>query len=131
MFAERGPLSIDHFIPWSFVLHDEAWNLVPMFRDSNSSKHDALPPLDAYLRPLCEQQFDALLTVRGRGGRHRSVYESYMAVDPMALSYERTPGALDSFTDAVSRAITPLYQIARNQGFPLWHPSVEYAAVGL
>ena len=31
MFTERGPLSIDHFIPWNFVLHDEAWNLVPMF----------------------------------------------------------------------------------------------------
>jgi len=59
------------------------------------------------------------------------VYDSYLAIDPHALTYERTPGALDSFTDAVSRAITPLHQIARNQGFPLWHPSVEYAAVGL
>lgn len=59
------------------------------------------------------------------------MYDSYLAVDPMALSYERTPGALDSFTDAVSRAITPLHQIARNQGFPLWHPRMEYTAVGL
>ena len=35
MFANLGPLSIDHFIPWGFVLHDEAWNLVPMFRNSH------------------------------------------------------------------------------------------------
>ena len=131
MFEERGPLSIDHFIPWSFVLHDEAWNLVPMFRNVNSNKHDGLPPLDAYLRPLCEQQFDALLTVRERGGRHRAVYESYLAIDPNAMRYERTASALESFADAVSRAIIPLHQIARNQGFPMWDPAVEYGVVSL
>ena len=131
MFEERGPLSIDHFIPWSFVLHDEAWNLVPMFRNANSSKHDGLPSLDAYLRPLCEQQFDALLTVRERERRHHAVYESYLAIDPNAMRYERTAGALESFTDAVSRAIVPLHQIARNQGFSIWEPDVEYGVVEL
>ena len=43
---------------------DEAWNLVSMFRNANSSKYDGLTPLDVYLRPLCKQQFDPLLTVR-------------------------------------------------------------------
>ena len=30
-FKEHGVLSIDHFIPWSFVLHDHMWNFVPTF----------------------------------------------------------------------------------------------------
>ena len=63
-FAVHGPMGVDHFIPWSFVLHDEPWNLSPMFRDANSSKGNRLPALDEYLRPFCAQQFDAPLTTR-------------------------------------------------------------------
>ena len=108
-------MSIGNLIPGGFVLHDVARNLIPMFRNVNSNKHDSSPSLDAYLRPPCEQQFDALLTVRERDGRHRAVYESYLAIDPNAMRYERTAGALESFTDAVSCAIIPLHQIARNR----------------
>lgn len=54
-YAALGPMSVDHFIPWSFVLHDEPWNLVPMFRDTNSSKGNRLPQLDEFLEPFCAQ----------------------------------------------------------------------------
>ena len=37
-YDKLGGLSIDHFIPWSFVLHDEMWNLTPTFKNINSSK---------------------------------------------------------------------------------------------
>ena len=42
-YDKLGGLSIDHFIPWSFVLHDEMWNLTPTFKNINSSKSDNLP----------------------------------------------------------------------------------------
>ena len=29
---------LDHFIPWSFVMNDELWNLMPMDSSLNSSK---------------------------------------------------------------------------------------------
>ena len=119
-YEAYGPMSVDHFIPWSFVLHDEPWNLVPMFRDTNSSKGNRLPDVDTYLRPFCAQQFDALTTLRGRGTRHRKMFESYMAVDPHVMEYERTDAARESFTRAVSRVVLPLHQIAANQGFPTW-----------
>ena len=115
-----GPMSVDHFIPWSFVLHDEPWNLVPMFRDTNSSKGNRLPDVDTYLRPFCAQQFDALTTLRGRGRGHRKMFESYLAVDPHVMEYERTDEARESFTQAISRVVLPLHQIATNQGFPTW-----------
>ena len=115
-----GPMSVDHFIPWSFVLHDEPWNLVPTFRDTNSSKGNKLPDIDLYLDPLCAQQFDALTTLRGRGRAHRKVFESYLSIDPHVMEYERTDAARESFTRAVSRVVLPLHQIAANQGFPTW-----------
>lgn len=120
-FETYGPMSIDHFIPWSFVLHDEPWNLAPMFRDTNSSKGNQLPDVEAFLRPFCAQQFDALVTLRGRGRRHRKVFESYAAIDLHVAEYERTDAARESFTEAVSRVVLPLHQIAANQGFPTWH----------
>lgn len=119
-FEAFGPMSIDHFIPWSFVLHDEPWNLAPMFRDTNSSKGNQLPDVETYLRPFCAQQFDAITTLRGRGRRHRKVFESYVAIDPHVLEYDRTDTARESFIEAVSRVVLPLHQIAANQGFPTW-----------
>ncbi|MBP3884466.1 MAG: hypothetical protein J6D54_05965 [Olsenella sp.] len=121
-FEAHGPMSIDHFIPWSFVLHDEPWNLAPMFRDTNSSKGNQLPDVGAYLRPLCDQQFDALTTLRGRGRRHRRVLESYSTIDPHVWEYDRTDAARESFARSVSRVVLPLHQIATNQGFPTWRP---------
>ena len=129
-YAAHGPMGVDHFIPWSFVLHDEPWNLSPMFRDANSSKGNKLPPIGEYLRPFCEQQFDALMTLR-RTGRHRKMLESYALIDADVMAYERTDASLESFTDSVTKVIVPLHQIAANQGFPTWRPSVEYAVVGI
>jgi len=127
-YAALGPMGVDHFIPWSFVLHDEPWNLTPMFRDANSSKGNKLPLLGEYLQPFCAQQFDALMTLRGTG-RHKRVFESYTLIGANAADYERTDAALEAFTDTVSKVVVPLHQIASNQGFPTWRPAVAYAAV--
>lgn len=48
-FKKHGEMSIDHFIPWSFVLHDELWNLVPTFKNINSSKNNKLPQIDLFM----------------------------------------------------------------------------------
>lgn len=34
---------LDHFLPWSFVCHDELWNLIPADPSANSSKGNNLP----------------------------------------------------------------------------------------
>ena len=36
-------LSIDHFVPRSYISNDELWNLTPMRRFLNSSKNNKLP----------------------------------------------------------------------------------------
>ena len=41
-------ISLDHYIPWSFVLHDALWNLTPTPRNINSSKGDRLPNLQKF-----------------------------------------------------------------------------------
>lgn len=129
-FAREGALSIDHFIPWSFVMHDEPWNLVPMFQVANSSKGARLPDLDKYLVPFCEQQLEALVFARGVG-KYGKMIESYLAIDSEAMSYDLSDRSRDAFGASLRNAIVPLYQIALNQGYPIWHESYSYEVVDL
>ena len=48
-----GSFSIDHFLPWSYVAHDQIWNLVPTEAETNSSKSNILPSID-YIRELAK-----------------------------------------------------------------------------
>jgi hypothetical protein len=36
-------ISLDHYLPWSFVAHDQLWNLIPVLPEVNSSKSNHLP----------------------------------------------------------------------------------------
>jgi hypothetical protein len=40
---DKDEISLDHYLPWSFVAHDQLWNLIPTTRSVNSSKSNNLP----------------------------------------------------------------------------------------
>lgn len=114
-YSKYGVLSIDHFIPWSFVMHDEIWNLVPTFKNINSSKSDNLPNYDNYIDKFCDMQYKAFDYACNTEG---SILESYMDAlrieNPKELcDYNRK----DIFDEKLRQTISPLYQIAYNQGF--------------
>lgn len=50
-------ISIDHFVPWSYVAHDEMWNLNPTTKSINSSKSNNLPDWDTYFEKLARQEY--------------------------------------------------------------------------
>ena len=112
----QGGISIDHFIPWSFVLHDRLWNLVPTTRGTNSSKGDRLPPVDPFLDRFCDIQYRAFYTALEHGFPKKSL-EDYLEIPGITLSTE-IPA--HDFTTSLRDTIMPLYQIARNQGFGMW-----------
>ena len=45
-------ISVDHFVPWQYVAHDELWNLHPTTKSINSSKSNNLPVWDRYFSQL-------------------------------------------------------------------------------
>ncbi|MCD8316832.1 MAG: hypothetical protein LUB61_05475 [Eggerthellaceae bacterium] len=118
-FDEYGALSIDHFIPWSFVMHDEPWDLVPMFKNTNSSKNDRLPDYDEFFIPFCDQQFEALINVALKKPFNKIV-EPYLMLDPEIRHYEDSDRSRIRFQEALTKVINPLYQIAYNQGYAIW-----------
>lgn len=122
-YKENGPLSIDHFLPWSFVGHDELWNLVPTFRNINSGKSDSLPRYDIYIGDFSEVQFQAIDFMR-KQREAKKYLEEYLAIDKnldikaiMAVNGELNKA---KFIHDLKAMINPLYQIAYNQGFHEW-----------
>lgn len=115
-FQEHGVLSIDHFIPWSFVLHDQMWNLVPTFKNINSKKSDKLLSYDNYIEEFCNTQYKAFSYICDKKIKHG--IEEYMDVLNLENPYEYVKHSTqESFSKNIKRCISPLYQIALNQGF--------------
>ena len=54
---EKSNYDVDHFIPWSFVMNDELWNLMPMDSSLNSSKSNKLPKWEPFFKRFAENQF--------------------------------------------------------------------------
>lgn len=110
-------LSIDHFIPWSFVLHDRLWNLVPTFKAINSSKNDRLPQLELYLDKFCGLQYFALQTALEHN-LSRKLLDDYTDISRYnTLSRDIKK---DMFVQNLKESLVPLYQLAHNQGYLVW-----------
>lgn len=117
-FQEYGGLSIDHFIPWSFVLHDQIWNLVPTFKNINSRKSDKLLLFDNYIDDFCSIQYKAFSYICDK--KVKRGIEEYMDVLNLENPYEYfRHSSQETFSKNIKQCISPLYQIALNQGFQI------------
>ena len=123
-FEKHGEMSIDHFIPWSFVLHDELWNLVPTFKNINSSKNNKLPQIDLFMDKFCDMQYSAFSIIR-QDKKSKKILEDYLTINKkLDLNYllNKDRGiSKEEFADSLRATIYPLYQIAYNQGYEVWH----------
>lgn len=114
-----GGMSLDHFIPWSFVLHNEIWNLYPMYRNINSGKNNKLPDKEKYLDSFCEKQYQAFI-ISKHWKKDRKITEQYLHVKPDIFEIDKSDRGHDAFLLAMKQTIEPLYQIANNQGYMVW-----------
>jgi hypothetical protein len=115
-YDELGVLSIDHFIPWSFVMHDEMWNLVPTFKNINSSKSDKLLRYENYIDDFCDIQYEAFSFMCDNN--RKKDLEPYVDILRLEnpLDFYKYKGK-EGFSEKLRLSIAPIYQIAVNQGF--------------
>jgi len=117
----KDKISIDHFIPWSFVLHDKLWNLIPTTKNINSSKNDKLPIINNTFDNFCQLHFKAYTTAI-KHGFNKKLLEDYLDllhINEIKLFQENI------FINAIKETILPLHQLARNSGFMIWN-STQY-----
>lgn len=72
--VQSGKYDVDHFIPWSFVMNDELWNLMPMDASLNSSKSNRLPRWDPFFDRFSANQYILYGLIQERPGIHK-LYE--------------------------------------------------------
>jgi hypothetical protein len=104
--------SIDHFLPWSFVVHDLLWNLVPVEPSTNSRKGDSLPDLDLYLPRLAKLHFSAMKAVKTRPKLLEDYVNCFKEEVEMLLALGE-----NGFISKYQEVLVPQVQIAMNQGF--------------
>jgi hypothetical protein len=104
--------SIDHFLPWSFVVHDLFWNLTPVEPATNSMKNDLLPDLELYLPRLAKLHLGAIKAAKKRP-KFLEDYTDCFKYDTADLLRLGVDGLLAEYREV----IVPQAQIARNQGF--------------
>ena len=114
---------LDHFVPWSYVVNDELWNLVPMEKRLNSSKNNKLPDWDKYFGKMAESQYklyEVIFShkeVRTRFEKcRRENLNTIWATERLYIE----GNSREQFTNILEHNMKPLYDSAYLQGYGLW-----------
>ena len=120
---EKRDMSIDHFVPWSYVAHDELWNLSPTTKSINSSKSNNLPDWDQYFPMLQRLEYSSYQLIWEYPKVHevfnRCVKEHINSDDVRHKLY-RPNISRDEFYYNLEEIIRPVYNAAQNMGFDSW-----------
>ena len=122
------PISIDHFVPWSYVAHDELWNLIPTTKAINSSKSNNLPDWDMYAEKMFELQYKALQYSRINEFTEKLFVDALNEnVNDRRIRYTLYKENQDKneFINQLKDIINPIYNDAKNLGFNQWKANYE------
>ena len=115
---------IDHFIPWSFVMNDELWNLMPMDSSLNSSKNNRLPKWKPFFEIFAGNQFILYEKIYEMPELHklfeacyRDNLHSIWAVRELYTFGKNR----QEFCHILEKNMQPVYDSARRQGYEIWN----------
>ncbi len=113
-------ISIDHFVPWSYVAHDEFWNLIPTTRRINSSKSNSLPNWDVYFPKLAKFEYNSYKLIWTNNTIHKEfdkcAKEHLNNIDIQQRIYGEGL-SFEEFAKRLKTVIGPAYNAARECGF--------------
>ena len=112
----KDNISLDHYLPWSFVAHDQLWNLIPTTPSVNSSKSNNIPA-EKYFIDFVKLQHQGL-TIYAQNNSERkwlNYAEDYIA----ELKVNQADDLLnfEILNNAYQATIKPLVSLATIQGF--------------
>ena len=120
----KNNISIDHFVPWSYVAHDEFWNLHPTTRAINSSKSNNLPDWQHYFPLLAELEYHSYRMI----WMYDEVRKEFQKCAREHLNSPEIEHRLyrphlekEVFVQQLEEVISPVYQAAKNCGFRKWN----------
>lgn len=114
---------IDHFIPWSYVSHDEIWNLIPCNSSVNRSKSNNLPDWNSYFNPMANLEFELYENIHKYDSIHTLFnkckvknLQALWAIDELYIPNNTK----EIFVNKLESHLHPLYESAKLQGYRQW-----------
>ena len=104
----KGQYHVEHFVPYSFVSHDQIWNLIPADSSFNVRKSNKLPALEKYFDPFYRMQDIAIRTYMRDKPTERLLEDYFHIGTDLRSGLTR-----EKFYNVIS----PLVTIAANNGF--------------
>ena len=119
-----GQYDVDHFIPWSFVMNDELWNLMPMDRGLNSAKSNRLPRWNPFFEAFAENQYVMYELIHEKQELHKRFEACYRdnlhSIWAGQELYQRG-NSRETFYHILEKNMMPIYESARRQGYEIWN----------
>ena len=115
---------VDHFIPWSFVMNDELWNLMPMDSSLNSVKSNRLPKWDPFFKRFAGNQFLLYGFIHEKPGIHKlfeACYRDNLHSIWAGQELYRKGNTQEEFYNILQKNMQPVYDSARRQGYEIWN----------
>lgn len=120
---QKKDMSIDHFVPWSYVAHDEFWNLHPTTKSINSKKSNYLPDWKTYFQKLCQIEYQSYELLWKNEKLHKQFDElanEHLNNYEIRQKLYRSGLSEIEFAGQLSEVLSPVYQSAKNAGFMNW-----------
>ncbi len=115
---------VDHFIPWSFVMNDELWNLMPMDSSLNSAKSNRLPKWDPFFKKFAENQYLMYSFIHENEEIHKryeACYRDNLHSIWAGQELYRKGNSKEEFYNILQKNMRPVYDSARRQGYEIWN----------
>jgi hypothetical protein len=112
----KDEISLDHYLPWSFVAHDQLWNLIPTTKSVNSSKSNNLPSRK-YFSDFVKLQYLGLDIYRQKVSQSKWLNDVESFVAELKVNQANDLLNLEILTNAYEKTIQPLSSLATIQGF--------------
>ena len=110
-------ISLDHYLPWSFVAHDQLWNLIPTIPSVNSAKSDNIPSTNIYFDKFIEiQHLGLTISSKQMSEKHWHKYIDSYLID-LRIADKNNLLDLEKLRQAYESTVSPLISLATTQGF--------------
>jgi transcriptional regulator with XRE-family HTH domain len=117
---KKNEISLDHYLPWSFVAHDQLWNLIPTTKSVNSSKSNNLPS-ETYFRDFVSLQHLGLTIYKQNVSQTKWLNDIESFVAELKVDQPDDLLNLEILMNVYTKTIQPLISLATLQGFsPNW-----------
>lgn len=115
---------VDHFVPFSFVMNDELWNLMPMDSSLNSIKSNNLPSWDRFFSGFANNQYVMYEFIHAKPdiwNLYEKCYKDNLYSVWAIQELYRKGNSRDEFYNILSKNMRPVYDSALRQGYSVWN----------